>query len=397
MLGVRIPNCSDVRLLEAIPDMSLALSTLLYEWRRYMAAVIALALAGVLMLALSAMFIGILQSFTATIDKSRAQLIILPAKAKSLNGGPGPSASLPKRVVPLIYRHPEVVEVQDLPGDFGQFYGPGKTAPSFVNVMVVDTSPNGVTLPDDFTDAMRRAIEPPYSVAVDKSALKQLGVKLGDQATLNGKTVRIALILSGYANSQAAGLVMSRQTQRLMGSANDESLGLLMVRIKHPEQADKVRDELNALADGQYRAWSKKELSAATIKDAMSEGLLAIILGFMSVIGFVIGVVITWQTLRGAILANLKEFASLRALGVSMGDLRMVVMELSFWVGILGIIMAGVLMVGITFLAASANIPMGFQAGSLIQTSFLLLLIAIGSGALTLGALKKGEPADLLK
>jgi len=377
--------------------MSLALSTLLYEWRRYLAAVIALALAGVLMLALSAMFIGILQSFTATIDKSRAQLIILPYKASSLGGPGGGGSALPKRVVPLVYRHPEVVEVQDLPGDFGQFYGPGKTSPTMVNIMVVDTSPNGVTLPDDFTDDMRKAVEPPYNVAVDKSALKQLGVKLGDQATVNGKTVRIALILNGYANSQAPGLVMSRQTQRLMGRANDDQLGLLMVRIKDPLKAEQVRDELNAISKEQYRAWTKTELSRATIRDAMSEGLLAIILGFMSVIGFVIGVVITWQTLRGAILANIKEFASLRALGVSIGDLRAVVMELSFWVGVLGIGMAAVLMVGITLAASSANIPMGYEAGSLIQTGVLLLLIAIGSGALTLGALKKGEPADLLK
>lgn len=377
--------------------MSLALSTLIYEWRRYLAAVIALALAGVLMLALSAMFIGILQSFTATIDKSRAQLIVLPAKASSLGGPGGGSSSLPKRVVPLVYRHPEVVEVQDLPGDFGQFYGPGQTSPTMVNVMVIDPSENGVTLPDDFNDAMRKAVEPPFNVAVDKSALKQLGVKLGDEAMLSGRTVRIALILEGYANSQAPGLVMSRQTQRLMGRADDERLGLLMVRIKDPAKADQVRDEINKMADGQFRVWTKKELSAATIKDAMSQGLLAIILGFMSVVGFVIGVVITWQTLRGAILANIKEFASLRALGVGMGDLRTVVMELSFWVGVLGIIMSGLLMVGIYIAAKSFNIPMGFQAGSLIQTALLLLLISVGSGALTLGALKKGEPADLLK
>lgn len=379
--------------------MSLALLTLLFEWRRYLAAVIALALAGVLMLAVSAMFIGILQSFTATIDKSRAQIIILPAAASSLGGPGGGGGALPKRVVPLIYRHPEVVEVQDLPGDFGRFYGPGKTSPSMVNIMVVDTSPNGVTLPDDFTDDMRRAIEPPYNVGVDISAVNQLGVKLGDEATINGKTVRIALIMEGYANSQAPGVVMSRQTQRLMGTANDETYGLLMVRIKNTSEKDakRVAEELNALADGQYRAWTKEPLAAATVKDAMSEGLLAIILGFMSVIGFVIGVVITWQTLRGAILANIKEFASLRALGVSISQLRGVVMELSFWVGILGIAASAVLMVGITFLAKSANIPMGFELGSSLQTAFLLLIISVMSGALTLGALKKGEPADLLK
>lgn len=379
--------------------MSLALSTLLFEWRRYLAAVIALALAGVLMLALSAMFIGILQSFTATIDKSRAQVIILPAGASSLGGPGGGGGALPKRVVPLIYRHPEVVEVQDLPGDFGRFYGPGQTSPSMVNIMVIDTSPNGVTLPDDFTDEMRRAIEPPYNVGVDASAVNQLGVKLGDEATINGRTVRVALIMEGYANSQAPGVVMSRQTQRLMGTANDDMFGLLMVRIKNTSAKDakRVAEELNAMADGQYKAWTKEPLAAATVKDAMSEGLLAIILGFMSVIGFVIGVVITWQTLRGAILANIKEFASLRALGVSIGQLRGVVMELSFWVGVLGIAASAVLMVGITFLAKSANIPMGFELGSSLQTGLLLLLISIMSGALTLGALKKGEPADLLK
>jgi hypothetical protein len=40
---------------------------------------------------------------------------------------------------------------------------------------------------------------------------------------------------------------------------------------------------------------------------------------------------------------------------------------------------------------------MGFDPGSMTQTAVILLLISIMSGALTLGALKKGEPADLLK
>lgn len=374
--------------------MSLALSTLLYEWRRYMAAVIALALAGVLMLALTGLFIGILQSFTVTIDRSRGQLIVMSADASSLNG---PGGSIPKRVMPLIYRHPEVVEVADLPGDFGQMFGPGATDPDMVNVMVVDVAKDAVTLPVDFNDKTREALSIPFNIAVDKSALVQLGVKLGDEASLNGRTVRVAEILSGYQNANLPSVVMSRQTQRLMGRANDDQLGVLMVKIKNPADAEKVRDELNQMADDQYRVWTKPELSRETVKSAMSEGLLALILGFMSAIGFVIGVAITWQTLRGAILANVKEFASLRALGVSIASLRWVVMELSFWVGIAGIAMSGVLMTAITFLATANNVPMGYQIPSLVQTALLLLLIAIGSGALTLGVLKQGEPADLLK
>ena len=47
--------------------MSLALSTLLFEWRRYMAAVMALALSGLLVLAMTGVFIGIGKGFTAAI------------------------------------------------------------------------------------------------------------------------------------------------------------------------------------------------------------------------------------------------------------------------------------------------------------------------------------------
>ncbi|MEZ5938800.1 MAG: ABC transporter permease [Hyphomonadaceae bacterium] len=376
--------------------MSLALSTLIFEWRRYMAAVISLAVAGVLMLALAGMFVGIIKSFTATVDRSRAQVIILSASTDSFSG-PGGGESLPARVMPLIYRHPEVTDVADMQQGFGSFYGPGATQPSFTNIMVVDTSPNAVTLPDDFTDDMRRILDVPYNIAVDRSAVGSLGVKKGDLATINGRTVRIALIVKGYANTQAANVVMSRQTFRLLGQYNDDQVGMLMVRIKDPARADQVRDELNAMADGQYRAWTKPELSAAMAKDLLSDGFIAQILGFLNTIGFFIGVVITWQTLRGAILSNIKEFASMRALGASLGDLRLVIIELSIWVGVFGIAMAALAMSGLTAIAGMVNIPMGFQPQLLIQTAILLLLISIGSGMLTLGALNKGDPADLLR
>lgn len=376
--------------------MSLALSTLVYEWRRYMAAVLSLAVAGVLMLALAGVFVGIIESFTASIDRSRAQVMILSAETETFSG-PGGGEAIPARVMPLIYRHPDVVDVADMQQGFGQFYGPGATQPDFANILVIDTEPNAVTLPQDFTEEMRRILEVPFNIAIDRSSLNTLGVKLGDLASLNGRTVRVALILKGYANSQASNVVMSRQTYRLLGQYDDDQLGMLAVRIKDPSQAEKVRDELNAMADDQYRAWTKPELSDAMAEDVLSTGFLAMILNFMNAIGFVIGVAITMMTLRGAILANIKEFASLRALGASLANLRWVVMELSFWVGVVGIGVAGIAIFALMAIANASNIPMGFRMSSLIQTAILLLAIAVGSGAMTLGALKKGEPADLLR
>jgi putative ABC transport system permease protein len=377
--------------------MSLALSTLMYEWRRYLAAAISLALAGVLMLALSSWLLGVLDTLTVTIDRSRAEIVVMQANSVSLGPGRG-SGSLPRRVLPLIYQHPDVVEVQDMPGSSGQFYGPGATEPSFVSIMVIDPTPNAITLPNDFTEETAALLSAPFSIAVDKSALAQLKVKLGDKASLSGRTVRVAAVIEGYTSMMGlANVAMSRQTARLMGLANDSQLGSLMVRIKNPADAERVRNELNALANGQYRAWTKAELHDSIVEGMNSQGPIFVAIAFMTVIGAVIGVVITWQTLRGAILANIKEFASLRALGVSIGSLRRVVMELSLWVGVFGVALSGVTMAGLAALAGANNVPMGFSIPTLLQTGVFLLLIAIASGAMTLGALKKGDPADLLK
>ena len=89
--------------------MSLALATLMHEWRRYLAAVLALAFSGVLILSQVGLVTGILKAYTATIDRSPADIIIMPPKAQSLMGTT--VAEVPSRIRPRMYLHPEVAAV----------------------------------------------------------------------------------------------------------------------------------------------------------------------------------------------------------------------------------------------------------------------------------------------
>src|SRR5580704_878335 len=163
--------------------MSLALATLIYEWRRYLAAVIALAFCGMMVMAFSGMFAGIIHTEFATWERSRADIIILPANVKSLVNS---NASLPARVKPLIYLHPDVVEVEELGGNGGQFVNqpkPGqKQVQRFVQTFSVDTTPGAVTMPTDMSEQVRAALMEPGAIAIDASQLGPLGVQLGDKA-----------------------------------------------------------------------------------------------------------------------------------------------------------------------------------------------------------------------
>jgi putative ABC transport system permease protein len=382
-------------------SLSLALSTLLYEWRRYLAAVIALAFSGLLILAEAGMFVGIGKSFTATIDRSPADIMITGPKSESLLNDS--DTGLPRRIMPLVYMDPEVVRIDDMAGNGAMFRNinagtSAKTKQQYVQIMAVDLAPDAVTWPTDYTSQMRLALSEPFTVAIDETDLSKLGVKLNDRAIMNGHVVKVAVVLHNYANVNRPMVVVSRDTLLLLGLTGDpERLGPLMVKIRHPERALLVRDQLNRMGHGQFRAWTRSELAKANDKSLMNEQIIGVMMNFTIILGGAIGIGITWQTLRGAVLANIKEFASLRALGVGMGSLRWIVLELSFWVGVVGLISTAVFVYGVAMLGKAGGVPMSFPAEYITLAVVLLMLVAIGSGFLSLGVLKKSQPADLLR
>ncbi|HST91000.1 MAG TPA: ABC transporter permease [Brevundimonas sp.] len=390
--------------------MSLALSTLLFEWRRYMAAVMALALSGLLVLAMTGVFIGIGKGFTAQIERSGADIMVLQPGAKNIVSGP---SGVPRRFIPLLYNHTDVIEVKPLDRGFGQLqsvknYDPtmsqadrarqGAPKQEQVSVQIIDTAPGSVTIPTDYSRELVDALRQPYTIAIDETALPKLGVKLGEKALFNGSTVTVAAVTRGYPNMMQPSIVMSRDSLRMLGQgSNGPRVGPLMLKLRDPTQAAKVAEELNVLGRGDWKAWTRQDLADANASAMFEEGILVIIIGGCVVLGTIIGVAITWQTLRGAIMANIKEFASLRALGVGMGSLNRIVMELSFWVGVVGVGAAILLTWLVSLLAAANAVIISLPPVLLIIVGGGLIVIAMLSGLLSMGVLKNSQPADLLR
>jgi putative ABC transport system permease protein len=379
--------------------MSLALATLIYEWRRYMAAVVALAFSGAMVLVMVGLFTGIVHSVLASTERTPADIFVMPVKTPTLVQS---NATLPARVQPQISMIPDVIEVRSMEGQFGQWVsvpGPGqKQVQKFVQIHGVDPIKGAVTWPTDFTEETRIALMEPGAVAADVTALPALGVKLGGKAALNGHTVTLRAILHNYQDVDQTDIIGSRDTMRLIGAGDRNGLtGPLMVRVRDPARIEAVRDALNAISHGAYHAWTRAEFNRANEKAVLSEQIVGVLLLFVTIMAVLIGVGITSQTLRGAILSNIREFASLRALGISMGSLRWIVMELSAWAGVAGIAVAGLLTGLAALAAANAGLPLVLRPGPAVVVSLMLIAIAVISGALAMGILKRSQPADLLR
>ncbi|MFT4089297.1 MAG: ABC transporter permease [Asticcacaulis sp.] len=379
--------------------MSLALSSLIHDWRRYVTAIIALAVSGLLVLCMVGMFVGMGKSNTATVDRSPADIMILSPRSESLYNN---SFGQPRRLMAGIYAHPDVVEVQPYDTGWAAWSNfPSDTQPARnegVVVSIVDPVPDSVTVPVDFSPEARAALRVPYTVLIDETARGRLGVEAGQDAKINGKRIRVGATVSGYPALFNTTIYMSRRTASLLGVYREGGrVGAIMVRIHSPERAESVAAELNIMGQGQYRAWARAELSRRSQIALLKEGGIAIMIGFSVFVSVFIGVVITWQTLQAAISASLKEFATFRAIGIPMFRLRCVVMELSLWVGLAGVAMAAGLSWLMSLLAGLLHVPMAFPPYVTVPVAVGLMLTAMASGFFSLGVLNKVQPADLLR
>jgi putative ABC transport system permease protein len=380
--------------------VSLALSTLIYEWRRYLAAIVALAFSGLLVLGTTGLFTGIVHSVLATTERTRADIFIMPPNSPQLidSGDSG----LPDRIRPLIYLNPEVTDVESMQGNGAQWVnspGPGQQrVQTFVQIWAIDTEPGALTLPVDYPDSTRLALSAPGAVAIDQTDLKRLGVKLGDIISLNRHTVRLAAVLHNYQGVTQPSVVMSKDTLRQIGLGDTNGkTGPLMVKIRDPKRAAQVVAALNAASHKDYIALTTAQLNKNDEASLLSEQIIGVLLVFFILLSIGIGIGVTSQTLRGAILSNIREFASLRALGISMWSLRLIVMELSFWVGVAGLGATLLLTWLVSIGTQSIGLPLVVRAGPAEWVSGMLMVLAVASGALALGILKKSQPADLLR
>jgi putative ABC transport system permease protein len=114
-------------------------------------------------------------------------------------------------------------------------------------------------------------------------------------------------------------------------------------------------------------------------------------------LALLVGLVVTRQTLYSAALASLREFAVLDALGVPRWRLRLLVLSLSLWIGLAGLLLSLPLIYSLSAAVALAQtlilLPWWLMAFALGVT-FLMVMV---SGVSALGSLRQVEPATLLR
>ena len=373
--------------------VSIARASLIHEWRRYLAAVLAVTFAGLLVVVQLALLFGLFATVSVAVDTSKADLWIGFRNTQSVDLG----RTIPAGSDALAWVHPGVERIERysiLFGDLRRADG----VPMSVVVNAIDAAPDALAFAQLLSPAERAALRTPGALLIDAADTGKLDAEVGSEMEINGKRVRIAGTVEGLRAIGGVNAIVSYATARALApdSASETTYYLLTVRRGYdPEQVALELADQRPVA--RYSVWHAPRFSAESQIYWLLESGAGIGSGFASLLALIVGVVIASQTLSGAILASIKEFAALRALGVSRRSLRAVVAEQALWVGVAGLSVTAVLTAVMAWLGETLRIAMQFPWWMLGGVAVLMLGIAMLSGLLALRPLLAAEPASLLR
>ena len=235
---------------------------------------------------------------------------------------------------------------------------------------------------------------------VDQADLPKLGLAIGGSATLNGKQVRIVAASPGLRALGGVNIVTSLATARRLDpeAAAIDKVAYYVASLRPGANPARVRDRIEAAWPGhRFTLWTQTEFAHDAATYWMFETGAGLGFMFFAFVVFVVGTVITSQTLVAAVASHVREYAMLNALGAGYPALRKVVLEQALWVGSFGILGGAAVSAGMLLLASGQSVPVSFDFTAAAACAALVMTIALLSGLMAVRALSHLEPANLLR
>ena len=378
--------------------VSYSLTTIWYERQRFLPAILAVAFSAVLVAVQAGLVIGLLSMMSVPVDKAAADVWVGYPGVRSVDLG----RPIPERWVVRLAAHPEVERAESVIIGFSLWTRPGASPGTTISEVCTVV---GSRLDPDSLGAVEAVrgdrnlltqLTVFGAVAVDESELGRLGIRgAGDDADVLGYRVRVVGTVKGYKSLGGPYVFCSIDTARALMRYQSDEVTYLVAKTSNSDDAWKVARRMSGYP--QLTALTADEFSVRSRMHWLLTTKAGIAMGFTAMLGLLVGAVVTSQTLYAATAASQREFATLRAMGIPRWRLKLNVLAQSFWVGLLGIIVA----VPVTLLLAEGANSMGISVRLhpiiLAAAAGVTMSMAIGAGLAALRSFQMVDPAHNIR
>lgn len=293
----------------------------------------------------------------------------------------------------------------------------GKT--NQLTIASVELDADTMLIPKFMSSDAKQALSVPGAIVVSSTLIDKHGFKIGDILWNSTDSFGLEIvgffdsaINRGFMGARTGYGFVSPETGRLFSPSSGSvsvqfggqsisvgrRMAMVAVGVRPGVSPTAAKQRLNEQFKGAgMEAITPQDFGRRLSLDAILESKQ--LQGFLvvGVFAVLIPLFIIVQTLRSAILTQSYQFATMRALGIPSRHLISTAMEQAFWVGILGIGVSYCVMLGVKAGLLNRSIDMYVTQTMVGYVSAAILAAALLAGVISLTAIFKMKPQDLLR
>ena len=242
-------------------------------------------------------------------------------------------------------------------------------------------------------------LERPDTVLVDSATRLLFGsLQAGRAVDIAGRRMTIGgqyVLGTGFLGLGVA-LAGEANFFRMFPERPPDAVNLGLVSLKPGADPDRAARALRAVLPADTQVFTRPELVAHEVAYWTTRTATGLIFGSGLVVSFVVGIMVLYQTLATQITRQLPQFATLKAIGYSNRYLDGVVLIQSFLITAFAFVPALGAALGIYALVRSETLlPLSLDAPELGAVFAITLVMATVSAFLSLGGLRRADPAEI--
>lgn len=371
--------------------MRYAIRALIYDRRRYLPGVLAVAFSALLIAMQVGLMMGLIGVVSIPIINSKADIWVTYPNTSACDLG----RPIPNYWADRLWMLPEIAQADEYIQGFIYWKTPGGNSELIIVV--------GCNLEDDslgpiaqLTPEQRARLTEPGAVILDRKDRHRLEVnQIGDGGEVSGQNVRVVGFTRNMGSLSGPYVVCSLPTARKMLRMRDDQTTYLLARCRDSTSVETALSKLRGFP--KVSAFEAEEFSARSKRHWIGKTKAGVALGFAAILGLAVGASVTSQTLYSATAAAIKELAVLRALGIPRRRMNLFVLEQSAVVGVTGLALGLPAAYGLVRLANRFGTPAILPWWLVTLTVTVTLGMALASGLLALRSLRQADPAILLR
>jgi putative ABC transport system permease protein len=377
--------------------MNYSLATLWHERPRFLPGIGAVAFSAVLIALQCGLLLGLFTITSIPVDHSSANVWVGSEKVLSVDLG----RPLPMSMVSRVAGDDRVLAVEPCYNAYASLIKPdgGSELCIVIGTSLEDDSMGAVR---ELTPEMRERLTEPFTIVIDDTERERLGVSgVGDHVEINKVRCRIVGMTHGLKSLAGPYAFCSRDTARVLlrNMTPRGHVTYFLVRCRSEADAESLAADLNKHYESRQdmTVMTSDQFSRHSRWHWLLKTKAGIALGYTALLGLLVGMVVTSQTLYAATTASAKEYAILLAMGIPRRKVTATVLVQSFWVGLFGVLASIPFVHFLAWLGTFAGVIIPLPWPLLAVAGAVTLVMSLIAGLVALRSVRQIEPMSLLR